>query len=33
MEIKNFESEHIYREKDKILVMVDLLLEDLDDYF
>ena len=33
MEIKNFESEHIYRENDKILVLDDLILKDIDDYF
>lgn len=33
METKNFESEHTYREKNKILVLDDLFLKDIDDYF
>lgn len=33
MTIERFDSEHIYREKDKILVLDDLILKDIDDYF
>jgi len=33
MTIENSESEHVYREKDKILVLDDLILIDIDDYF
>lgn len=33
MEIKNFESEHIYRENDKILVLDDWNLKQIYDYF
>jgi len=33
MEIKNPNLEHIYREKDKILVLDDLIFKDIDDYF
>lgn len=33
MEIENIESKHIYRENDKILVLDDLILKNIDDYF
>ena len=33
MTIENNDSEHVYREKGKILVLDDLILKDLDDYF
>ncbi len=33
MTIENNESKHVYREKDKILVLDDLILIDIDDYF
>jgi hypothetical protein len=33
MTIENIDSEHIFREKDKILVFDDLIFRDIDDYF
>jgi len=33
MTIENNESEHIYREKNKIFLLDDLILKHLDDYF
>ncbi len=33
MIIENVESEHIYREKNKIFVIENLLVRDIDEYF